>query len=233
MVNASYAEFPPRILGHKCAHYRKDHIIQILMYYNRRHAISATKKRLPTYLLTAEKTIPKGDKAAVQAWMNQWPEPCQRFSEFINRDDGTYDADDSEDDMPLANRKKSTPGSASTTITANTTECAVWMESLGLDSFPKHKTTPLCNHSPITCSSCLRQSIESEISDRPWDQIQCPDCPELLPFDSVKAIVSPEAFERYDSLPRDLIPTIINMMTDMIITQSRLLSNICPISLCA
>lgn len=104
-----YAEFPPRNFGHKCPHYRNYHIIQILTYYNIKHAGRSTKKQLLTYLLTAERMIEEPGRNAIQAWMNQWPEPRQRFSEFIDppkprtvkKEYAPRDSDDlREDDTP-------------------------------------------------------------------------------------------------------------------------------------
>jgi hypothetical protein len=151
--------------------------------------------------------------------MSQYSRPRQRFSDFVNKEKGVLE--DSEDDMPFEKRRnvahlevssidslddwedlvlfgksKRTP-SPDIPAPLPAIDCAVSIESLEPDSFLQHPITPSCDHKPTTCSSCLTQSIESQISDKPWDQISCPECLELVLFDSVKEIVSQEAFERY------------------------------------
>ncbi|EKD12230.1 ring finger protein [Drepanopeziza brunnea f. sp. 'multigermtubi' MB_m1] len=75
-------------------------------------------------------------------------------------------------------------------------ECCVCMELFHSDHLPA--VTSVCTHEPKVCPDCIAQSIDAQIPQVAWDQIQCPVCPEPLPFDEVKKWASTEAFEQYD-----------------------------------
>lgn len=57
-----------------------------------------------------------------------------------------------------------------------------------------------CSHQPSTCRDCLGQWIHSSLDNLTWDRLKCPDCPELLNFDSVRRYALKEDFDRYDTL---------------------------------
>jgi hypothetical protein len=194
-----YSEFKDEIIGSRHWDYQKDHILQILAYYNKRNFKSWTKTVLLQHLIAAEKTLGEEAKRRVKEWMSrQYGLSPPRFSAFMqtrarleNSNGSLSPLGDFDDDEFLYPG----PFGRSTTM-----DCVVCMESLEPESFPTHKTTPSCAHSTTTCTSCLIQAIESQIPDVAWDQIKCPECPELLDFASVKQVVSPEAFERYGKL---------------------------------
>lgn len=75
--------------------------------------------------------------------------------------------------------------------------CDVCLETMEEGDYPE-RVTPACDHDPRICTSCLIESIEQDLSDVSWDKIQCPLCPEMVPFESVKKYLSVEALERYD-----------------------------------
>lgn len=77
-------------------------------------------------------------------------------------------------------------------------ECSVCMEYFTRNHFPWNPITASCNHKLTTCcNSCIKQSVEGQIEDQPFDQISCPECPGRLTRDMVAKFSSPEAFERY------------------------------------
>ena len=106
-----------------------------------------------------------------------------------------YGEDNSEDDIPVANLKRSP--SPDISVPQATIDCAVRMESLEPESFYQHKITPSCDHETRICVSCVTQSIDIQILEISWNMIKCPLCPELMPFESIKEIASEEAFQRY------------------------------------
>jgi len=190
-----YSTFPGKICGHRCSRYEKDQLCQILNYYRQNFRKSWSKDRLLERLVIAEGRLTEEEKAIVQRWMSQRPKAPQPFSQFV----AEQAVKDARGDLPLAiPTKKRNIIVPSVAVSSTAIDCIVCMESLESDNFPKHKITPSCGHQTTTCTSCLAQAIESQILDVPWDQIKCPECPELLDFASVKQAVSPQAFERHD-----------------------------------
>lgn len=76
-------------------------------------------------------------------------------------------------------------------------ECSICAEELALVNFPNRITTG-CAHDSSCCLTCLSQSIGVQIETIQWDQISCPECPELLSFENVKTFASEGDFDRYD-----------------------------------
>lgn len=75
-------------------------------------------------------------------------------------------------------------------------ECSICAEELALADFP-NRITAGCAHDSSCCSGCLSQSIGVQIETIQWDQLACPECPELLSFDNVKSFASEADFIRY------------------------------------
>ncbi|TVY62711.1 E3 ubiquitin-protein ligase dbl4 [Lachnellula suecica] len=171
-----YEGIPDIIMGNGRRRYQKKHISEILRRYGKRHAKGGRKSSLLHLLVDLEKTIPDEDKKIIARWMRQ-SLPLPALSKFFDDALG--------ENKPVI------------------VDCTVCMESLELGDFPQQKLTSSCDHKSLTCASCLTQSIEAQIADTPWDQITCPQCPELVSFESVKSVVSAEAFERqYSNLDR-------------------------------
>jgi hypothetical protein len=185
-----YSTLPSKIIGRGVYGYSKDKICQILTHYNKRNFKSWNKTKLLQQLVEVERTLSRQDERYVQLWMtyNQYGVSAPRFSEFVRTRKLPEITDSVSDDEEFLS-----PGPFGRSATI---DCVVCMESLEPESFPKHKITPSCDHKTTTCTSCLTQAIESQIPDVAWDQIKCPECPEMLDFASVKQVVSPEAFER-------------------------------------
>jgi hypothetical protein len=76
-------------------------------------------------------------------------------------------------------------------------ECMTCVETLRLENFPCKKLTQECNHEPTVCNACLTRSIDLQIPEVEWDQVKCPECSTILPFEVVKRHASPHMFERY------------------------------------
>ena len=82
-------------------------------------------------------------------------------------------------------------------VNVNERECPICLEHLNLDSFPKRKNTGNCNHAPDVCLSCLALSIETQLSSKRWDQINCPTCNQRMQYTDVKRFASTNVFGRY------------------------------------
>ncbi|TGO23807.1 hypothetical protein BPAE_0121g00240 [Botrytis paeoniae] len=76
-------------------------------------------------------------------------------------------------------------------------ECSICAEELAVAAFP-NRITAGCAHDSSCCLTCLSQSIGVQVESIEWDQITCPECPELLAFDNVKSFASEADFARYD-----------------------------------
>ncbi|TEY81986.1 hypothetical protein BOTCAL_0030g00470 [Botryotinia calthae] len=76
-------------------------------------------------------------------------------------------------------------------------ECSICAEELALANFP-NRITDGCAHDSSCCLTCISQSIGVQIETIQWDQISCPECPQLLSFDDVKTFASEGDFDRYD-----------------------------------
>lgn len=57
-----------------------------------------------------------------------------------------------------------------------------------------------CKHESSTCRDCLGRWIHSSLDTSTWDRLKCPECPELLNFDSVRRYAVRQDFDRYDTL---------------------------------
>lgn len=77
--------------------------------------------------------------------------------------------------------------------------CVVCGDEKRLSELPA-RITARCGHPSVTCRDCAGQWIASSLETTGWDRLRCPDCSELLNFEEVRALASPEAFRRYDDL---------------------------------
>ena len=75
-------------------------------------------------------------------------------------------------------------------------DCVVCFETLDPQNTPKRKITPLCNHEPNVCKSCLTTSISTQFNSKVWDQIDCPTCSQRLGFQDVKTFADSVVFGR-------------------------------------
>ncbi|KAI0125875.1 hypothetical protein BJ170DRAFT_451566 [Xylariales sp. AK1849] len=80
-----------------------------------------------------------------------------------------------------------------------TESCLVCGDEKRLSEMPR-RITRSCDHDPNTCKVCVAQWIVSSLDTVTWDRLKCPECPQLLQFQDVKAFASRELFDRYDNL---------------------------------
>lgn len=57
---------------------------------------------------------------------------------------------------------------------------------------------PTHHHGSDTCNDCYRDWIDTQIAnpDLRWNQIHCPECSELLPYEIIRAMASQSQFEK-------------------------------------
>ncbi len=181
MVSAAqrYASFPTRIFGLKCSRHRANKIRKVLRYYEKRCGVRASKERTLTLLVALEEQVGDQDREVICEWLSSG-EPAEVFIKRLNQIRGIEE--DSEHDLVKA-------------LPSLEKECSTCMESMDLPSFPTQRLTVSCQHEPTACRTCVAQSINIQIPEVAWDQVQCPECPETLSFDTIKALASSEAFE--------------------------------------
>ena len=75
-------------------------------------------------------------------------------------------------------------------------ECGVCLEQFPTTVLLKQGITPSCKHEPTVCSDCLTMHLNLQIAEKGSDAVACPLCPEILTFESVKMLATPESFER-------------------------------------
>ncbi|QSZ36647.1 hypothetical protein DSL72_006528 [Monilinia vaccinii-corymbosi] len=76
-------------------------------------------------------------------------------------------------------------------------ECSICAAELGSASFPRQISAE-CMHEPTCCTACLSRDLKVQIENKPWDKIECPECPVTLSYENVKAFAAADDFIRYD-----------------------------------
>lgn len=76
-------------------------------------------------------------------------------------------------------------------------ECSVCMEELYLGDYPQKSLTNACNHENTVCNFCVTEGIDSRLPDVFGDQVQRPEYPQILSYEKVKELASPQSFQQY------------------------------------
>jgi hypothetical protein len=191
-----HKDLPKIILGLKCAQHRVTKIHEILDFYHWQYSKkSSTKIKLLSMLVTFSQDLPQQEQDALRIWLAQ-DEGHVKLADIVTAARGPtireLYGEASNTSRKLVKRPKKVPKKKKKTINR---ECIACMEAFTIDSLPAIHLTPDCVHEPDTCSSCLTQSLDIQIRDQPWDQITCPSCPQRLPYEIVKLLASPAAFQ--------------------------------------
>lgn len=80
-------------------------------------------------------------------------------------------------------------------------DCATCGRNLGRHYFPK-AVTRKCAHNITTCKACTKTWISTQLDTVTYDNISCPECPELMDDASVKANATRAAYDRFNELER-------------------------------
>ncbi|KAF8848703.1 hypothetical protein BDZ45DRAFT_605495 [Acephala macrosclerotiorum] len=78
--------------------------------------------------------------------------------------------------------------------------CTVCGDNKQSSEFPKRSTTR-CRHAPSICTEDLKSWIDSQLVDKAWNRIKCPEasCSELFQCEDMKANASELSFARYET----------------------------------
>jgi len=87
-------------------------------------------------------------------------------------------------------------------------DCVICARKLAINQFPRQKHTPNCVHERETCRHCFKNYIHAELMTKSPDQISCPECPNILQHEEVKALASPDTFQRYITIKTFTLTTI-------------------------
>ncbi|KAI2617612.1 hypothetical protein GGS26DRAFT_401290 [Hypomontagnella submonticulosa] len=80
-------------------------------------------------------------------------------------------------------------------------ECIVCSDEKRVSEMPnRRRITAACEHDSSICKECVGQWIASSMETVTWDRLKCPECPQLLKFENVRAFATQEVFNRYDAL---------------------------------
>ncbi|KAI4867409.1 hypothetical protein F4820DRAFT_201713 [Hypoxylon rubiginosum] len=79
--------------------------------------------------------------------------------------------------------------------------CIVCSDEKRVSEMPnKRRITASCEHDATICKECVGQWIVSSMDTMTWDRLKCPDCPQLLKYENVRAFAPRDTFDRYDTL---------------------------------
>ncbi|OTB05545.1 hypothetical protein M426DRAFT_21859 [Hypoxylon sp. CI-4A] len=82
-----------------------------------------------------------------------------------------------------------------------TETCVVCSDEKRVSEMPNRlRITASCEHDSSMCKECVASWITSSMDTVTWDRLKCPECPQLLKYDNVRAFATKEIFERYDTL---------------------------------
>jgi len=79
------------------------------------------------------------------------------------------------------------------------TECSICTEEFTPKLKPPPWITLTCLHQPSVCTPCLAQSIRSDLDNKIWSNIRCPEegCDAVLIYEDVKRLADAVTFARY------------------------------------
>jgi hypothetical protein len=80
------------------------------------------------------------------------------------------------------------------------TSCLICTEEFGGAVVPPAWITVDCLHDPSVCTECLAKCIKSDLENKIWNQIKCPECKSLLIHDDIERLADPATFSRYVQL---------------------------------
>ncbi|TLD33810.1 hypothetical protein PspLS_00963, partial [Pyricularia sp. CBS 133598] len=99
-----------------------------------------------------------------------------------------------DDDKTITNRRR--PAAKQ----GNARECAVCTEEVAESEFPTKAVTSACNHPINTCKTCLKTSISSDMNNKFWNRISCPECGASLMQEDVERHAEPATIDKYRKL---------------------------------
>ncbi|KAI1641203.1 hypothetical protein F4809DRAFT_216014 [Biscogniauxia mediterranea] len=96
-------------------------------------------------------------------------------------------------------------------LVPTTESCIICTEDKRVSEMPhRRRITKACSHDANMCKECVAQWITSSLETLRWDRLKCPECPQLLKFENVRAFATEDTFKRYDELATKGVLTQIN-----------------------
>lgn len=81
-------------------------------------------------------------------------------------------------------------------------DCTTCGRTLAASSFPKHLPSDSCTHLISTCRSCLKEWLAVQVENTKYDNISCPECPEIMHNSDIKFHAARSVYNRFDDLER-------------------------------
>jgi hypothetical protein len=75
-------------------------------------------------------------------------------------------------------------------------ECTVCLDTLSKSLFPESLHAD--QHSSDVCSKCFDEHVESELDDKSYEHIGCPQCTQTLTEPEIRKLGSVETYKKYD-----------------------------------
>lgn len=129
----------------------------------------------------------------------------QSLSQLYRTPKHRYDDNDSDVDLvssprPSKNLFRATGRLGPPTFRPRSTllvrrECSICADEQPTTNFAVENLTSSCTHEITACTTCITAHLETQIRDKPWDQITCIMCSAIVSFDSVRKFASADAFE--------------------------------------
>jgi hypothetical protein len=196
MRQSQYSSLPNMIFGQTCPQHTGIKMKEVLDYYHKGIPRRATKIQLLQLLVQLEREANEREKLQIAEWLKGrfGNEDLASFIDSSRVAEASREKNINEDDViEEREQRASEPDLAR----PRTIECMTCVEILRLENFPSEKLSWECNHEPTVCNACLTRSIDLQIPEVEWDQVKCPECSTILPFDIVKRHASAHMFERY------------------------------------
>lgn len=169
---------------------------QILKYYGKDFRPRDRKSKLFAKLVTLEQEVSEAEASAIRTFISN------RGRDTLDEIRARAKLFDGEAQGP---RIKNTPNEPMDEAvddeleelrpTAEGKECSVCMDTFAGEEFA-HILTASCGHESSVCNQCVAECIDTQIPDVIGDQVRCPECPQVLPYDTVKKFASSELFKR-------------------------------------
>jgi len=109
--------------------------------------------------------------------------------------DGSNDVHTSaQDSFPQA---RTSLGQQSITQESPATSCIVCTEDFSTTLLRAQEISQECSHVPSVCEDCLLQWIRSQLENKGWNKIECPECNVLLDYGDIRRLADPATFSRH------------------------------------
>jgi hypothetical protein len=87
-------------------------------------------------------------------------------------------------------------------------ECTVCLDTLSKSSFPESLHAD--QHNSDVCAKCFDEHIESELDDKSYQLIGCPQCPQTLTEPEIRQLARAVTYQKYDRPTFSWSSTIAN-----------------------